>query len=266
MHRILAILFAATLSASAVDVDLGRITDLYAVPVSAGQATFTVASGGGGGPTEFTVVTNMLALYHLNNNTYDEVSTSSGTTSGVPAYVAGDRLGSHDVYISSGNYITTVNNALIVGQSELTLMLWLKFALFRSNGGVLLCRGSDNAHSIGLMQRTGDKVCAGIADRYGTISGALATNQWYHIAATYSNNAGTVAVRLYLDGALISSGSEAGMLSPFAADDYFRIGFDDEAYQGPRITTGWFDEAAVFNRVLPSNEVYAIYQSQKESP
>ena len=83
---------------------------------------------------------------------------------------------------------------------------------------------------------------------------ALATDQWYHLAAVRSNN----MVFLYIDGALANSGAVGAIRS---SSFPLQLGGNPNATTTESLS-GQLDEAAVFGRALSSAEIAGLYTAR----
>jgi len=96
-----------------------------------------------------------------------------------------------------------------------------------------------------------------------TASGALARNQWQHVALTYDQQGGLAV--LYINGVRALT-QLLGFLSPnTAAPLYFGYRFPGSPFfNGAPPFAGAMDEIALYNRVLSEPEVRAIYEARAE--
>jgi Concanavalin A-like lectin/glucanases superfamily/PKD domain/Bacterial Ig domain len=84
-------------------------------------------------------------------------------------------------------------------------------------------------------------------------SGALPTNQWHHVAVIYDRtNTNIGNLRLYVNGLQTGAASNISLLMP---QDLVIIGGHDSTNNTQRWFDGWFDDVALWRRVLTSNEV-----------
>jgi hypothetical protein len=84
-------------------------------------------------------------------------------------------------------------------------------------------------------------------------AGALTTNQWHHVAVTFDRtNTNIGNFRLYVNGLLTGAASNISLLMP---QDLVVIGGHDSTNNTQRWFDGWFDDVALWRRVLTSNEV-----------
>lgn len=89
----------------------------------------------------------------------------------------------------------------------------------------------------------------GGSNKVSTPSGGVGWNTWSHIAMTYDGS----VVRLYVNGTL--SGISAPLTTVF--NNAFKFGYAIVASSS--YFTGQLDEVALYNRVLPVDEIRAVF-------
>lgn len=86
---------------------------------------------------------------------------------------------------------------------------------------------------------------------YDTVSASVTvnTNRWYHVASTFAGDGG--AMKLYLDGVEVASGTATAGNGTIAQNDLMEIG------RGPSSSEveGYLDDVAFFSDVLTAAEV-----------
>jgi hypothetical protein len=88
----------------------------------------------------------------------------------------------------------------------------------------------------------------------GYISNIL--NSWGHLACVYDGS----ALRLYINGAEISSASASGANNVGAYNTNLTIGSD---WIGSKLVVGKIDDVRLYNRALSAAEIKAIYNATK---
>ena len=86
------------------------------------------------------------------------------------------------------------------------------------------------------------------------LSGDLALNRWVHATMTYSGG----AMKLFVDGHLVSQDSVSGKLLNFPLSPRIHLGFDSIG----DYFAGKMDEVRIYNRALSVNEVGQLYQKE----
>lgn len=97
----------------------------------------------------------------------------------------------------------------------------------------------------------------GEAPNGGFGPGPLTTGVWHHVAYVVSSSGGTSTLRLYVNGAFISSRTVATSLINFPA---ILFGRHRSTVAQDREWDGMLDELALWNRALSANEVLETYQ------
>lgn len=84
-------------------------------------------------------------------------------------------------------------------------------------------------------------------------TGSLPTNQWHHVAVTFDRtNTNIGNFRLYVNGLLTGAASNISLLMP---QNLVIVGGHASTNNTQRWFDGWFDDVALWRRVLTSNEV-----------
>lgn len=92
-----------------------------------------------------------------------------------------------------------------------------------------------------------------------TTSASFNDGTWHHVVATQ----GQSGMRLYVDGKLQGTNSETGA-QPY--NGYWRVGGDTTWGSSSAFLNATFDEAAVYNRVLPADDIATHYAVGSATP
>jgi len=148
--------------------------------------------------------------------------------------------------ISAWVYMTDASNFAIFSKAQSTTR---EYALDTGGSDNLIFRIYDSAHTVYIGVTT-----------FGAF-GALTAyeNQWVHICATYDASRAYTGMKLYINGAAISTAqSDAGSYTAMhntGEDAQFGRMYDAQAL----MTTGFIDETSAFNKELSSAEVLELY-------
>ena len=209
---------------------------------------------------------SLVAYYPLDGTATDSITSSNGTwgadvveTNDVPFAAAGTAA---SLNRAANAYVTTVNAALLHGESAFTLAGWAKVRSYNFVGGLFYSHSVAQGY-FGLRQYTSSEtVFSGLYTQAGNTPGAaveIVNGDWFHISQTYTKDSTS---KLYINGILQDeSAPNAGTVYQTAA---ILIGYD--ASSAARKTDGVCDEWGVWNRELTSNEVYRIYSEQLTYP
>jgi PKD repeat protein len=208
------------------------------------------------------------AVYSASPELFWRLGESAGTTasdSGVNgnpgAYVSGVQLGAAGALVGVGNTAATFDGAsgLLASSAQFanptTYSEELWFSTTTTNGGKLIGFGSSATGTSGsydrhvYMENDGRLTFGTWTGQTNTITSPTGYNDgaWHHLVATQSS----VGMRLYLDGALVASGSQPG------AQDYtgyWRVGGDTTWGPQPWFA-GTIDEVAVYSSALTAEQV-----------
>ncbi len=193
--------------------------------------------------------TNIVAIYHLNNNYQDSKAGSFGTPVGSPSFSSAAKFGSHAVSLNGSSHVITADSSLLNGKNEATFACWIKLASYSTWGGILLAYSGSTY--LGLEQQNNGRIVLA-AGGYMISPTSIATGRWTFVAGTISR---TQRV-LYFDGLPVVS--QSGTFGTIVQDDYLKIGFDD--YSADRTSKGLIDEVLVYDRALSAEEILALYR------
>lgn len=240
--RILIILFALTLSASAQricppnQVNRNGLVGRWLVP---GKQTGSVAQ-----PT--------LCLDDSGNGNH-------GTTSSSPNYGV---IYSRPAMNFNGSQ--AINTTYQLGTaSAFTLTAWVRATSWTSAYNNMVGRnrvGSSDRYVLLLVKSNGKmapylSANSGVSNYDGTGINTLEVNTWYHLVYVYSSTGGTV---VYVNANVDGTGAAKGAILPDQGG--LVIAWDP---QNPRYFNGAIAEVRAYNRVLSAAEIRAIYQGEQ---
>jgi hypothetical protein len=174
-----------------------------------------------------------------------------GTASWSPA----GRFGNALSFNGSSSMVTVNDSNSLDLTTGMTLEAWVNPSVVNSAWRDVIYKGNDN-YFLEATSNNGSRPVAGAivngsyAEAYG--SSALAVNTWTHLAETYDGS----AVRLYINGVLISSSPATGALA--TSSNPLQIGGD--TIYGQHFA-GLIDEVRIYNRALSASEILADMNS-----
>ncbi len=158
----------------------------------------------------------------------------------------------HLYFDGRNDYADDIN--VIDGWSEATLMTWIK--IDPSATGTQIIAGQDEFY----FQLNANKSVTANANGSTVTTGTnLNTNQWYHIAATYSSTDNIF--RLYKNGLEVGNTAISGSLPSDASS--FTIGREPDT--NSKYYHGYIDELRVFNKALSANEIQKMVYQEIEN-
>ena len=189
---------------------------------------------------------------NMSNGTYyGGVSQRSASTVSDPAYAA----------TFDGNDDLVSSNAQYSNPRNYSEEIWVKTTT--NSGGKLIGFGASQTGTSANYDRhvymsNDGKVTFGVWTGFtNTITTPTALNdgKWHHVVATQSTNVG---MALYVDGRLVGTN---GQTESQAYAGYWRIGGDNHWGCCSPFLSGTLDEAAIYAKVLTSEQVKAHYEA-----
>ncbi len=208
--------------------------------------------------------TNLKAYYRMESNV-NEASPDGYNLTAVnsPTYEAGQFGNAIKLARASSMYASIVNASCpnLNISSDMTLFGWAKLASLGNAVATILSKFNNANQGYILYVDSNNKVnftCSGLASNTNVTSNTvLTTGTFYFIVGVY--NSTTQKLSIYINGVLDNSVAASGSIQtntvPFAAGASFQGGGDTAA----NFLDGDIDDAAVFNRVLSTDEILGIY-------
>jgi PKD repeat protein len=205
-----------------------------------------------------TLPAGLTAWWRGEANTDEYVAARSGTWVGSASYGAG-QVG-QAFHFDGSNYVTVPDDpAWAFGTQPFTIETWVKASSSPGGwGGDAL----DLLNQAGAWELFGHRVfdgtqqlIFGLFPNHGiAVKFPGLTEQWYHFAVTRSDTVYT----LYVDGAKVGSDSDTFLNSLPDVAEPLKIGYGFFANYSSYVTTGYIDEASIYNRALSASEIAAI--------
>jgi hypothetical protein len=245
------------------------------------EKSFFVPVNGGYTASSQIAASNLTAYWAFENGYKDSVSGTDGTPNNSSAISFVNGFLGKAVEVSSPGYINTNVGSTIAGLTSFTMACWIKQPTSLSSGPTtyipfslnqagysweqtklfMLFNNADNAsNSYG-------KVC--LMDQWfdaGQVWPKMLDGDWHQM--TISFNGTTGALRVYVDGVLLSQTSSTTFKtqSDFGGADSFTLGGPDD---NAHTVNGWMnslsgdlDEFRVYNKELNLEEVQGLYALQ----
>ena len=219
-----------------------------------------------------------MACYPFNGSTVDATGNGNdGTVNG--ATLTTDRFGKvNSAYNFDGNSYISVSPEQFKNQSY-SYAVWVNLATLPiegDNNSFFSVGGPGADQNITVLNKyfsdsnTGFSAGgynAGTPIISNNLTGTLpATGRWYHLVVTRDN----VAVKLYVDGVLISDNSlnvGTNNTDPAYANPTYAVIGSRVGQNGYfQFTTGILDDIYLYNRAITAEEVTALYQTSKSTP
>lgn len=220
-------------------------------------------AGGGGDPTPPTLLTDLMAGWHLDEVGGTVFSELIADNDGVSTALLGasGKFGLGQSFTGATTYSRVVYDASldISGLDELTVSLWVKFnTLAVADGQNLFCLKTSDANYWSILIRVdaddalvfyAKNTDATVYESETAIS-AFATDTWYNIICTVNGTGNPLEI--YIDGAdaVSSADNFSGSLLPFNQYVYIGSGSSSDV----SYTRGTLDEPYMWSRPLTGDE------------
>jgi hypothetical protein len=175
------------------------------------------------------------------------------------------KLGQALSFDGVNDYVNVPYNASfdIDNTQSLSVSMWFKATSFPGAGVYSKLFGRNNIGNTGyqcFIYQSEQRVTCYVRDTVGhsdTFTANINLNEWYHLVYVIDgtgNGTGTI----YLDN-VATVNSNLNDTNPFGGGGSFRLGYSDIGTAG--YFTGSLDDVRIYNRVLSSTEISAIYNS-----
>ncbi len=201
----------------------------------------------------------LVAAYSFNEGSGSTVADASGNgNTGAISNATWTAAGKYgDALVFNGqNSLITVSDAASLHLTAMTLEAWVNPSEVSSAWRDVIYKGNDNyflevTSNPGGYPAGGATLGGSAVVTYGTAD--VPVNSWTHLAATYDGS----TVRLYVNGALVSSQSHSGNIAPSSRP--LQIGGDGILGQ---FFKGTIDEVRIYNTALTQSQI----QSDMNTP
>ncbi len=192
-----------------------------------------------------------------------------------------DSLSGHDGVLENGPQWTTegqidgaldfdgFNDQVIVPHDEslasfsaLTISAWIQNqSTFFGSAHRIISKESNGQNNNFWLALSGQYLYLGIGGSFFTPSTVFSPDQWYHVVATFDDDANMV--RIFVDGVEVYTQSTSASLSTNTADIVIGSNWENKAWDG------LLDDVRLYDQALTSEEIAALYNmgaGQGESP
>lgn len=230
---------------------------------SESTAAYPALVGSSGATSDDNLMDQIFAIWHLDETSGTVIQDSSGNgnhldVSGTLSPNSSNSILGAAANIGNGQCYRLQSTATVTG--PYTFAAWAQASFF--TGGARSIGASRDGGENGFMlqfAQNGGNVTAMIGDGTTQLSFpspaiALQANRWYHVVVVAATN----GWRMYLDGTLISSGSQSG--TPFLSDNTRRLILGGGYTNCSEPLYGIMDEVAIWRRALHDTEVVQLYR------
>jgi hypothetical protein len=215
---------------------------------------------------KISLVDDLISYYRFDEssgNASDSVGGNTLTNNGATAYATGKINNGADIEYNNNNYfsITHASQSGLNITGDLSISCWVKPESFTENAVLVAKGGASVNNGYNLILLTSGKIASdifeanGSDDSYVRTSDVLSTGTWYYITMTYTASTGKILI--YINGSLANLEVDTqNATSIYANTDPFTIG---SGSTGSNSYDGIIDEVGVWNRILTSTEITALY-------
>jgi len=195
---------------------------------------------------------SLVGYWTLDNDAKDSSGNANhGTAYGDASNTREGRVGGAYDFDGNGDYIVAGSTNIPIGSAPRTVSFWAKPQEW-GDGNYLIHYGSNTARqSFGFdMDSSGNmQLFTSDDDLIFPIGHSL--NEWVHIVGTYDGN---LNISVYVDGDYVASKALGGTLNTASSQVYIGASTNGDSF-----FNGSIDELAIYNRVLPAEEIEGMY-------
>lgn len=203
----------------------------------------------------------LLAYYSFSGNTNDE-SGNGHNAFNTGVQPATDRFGNQDAcmyFYGDRNYLTIPNNPAFNNLKELTIAAWIRTS--NKDWSVILSKGDNRKYQYGLTVNTGNVMIAAwtyTGENHLRTEGFAADGQWHYVVGVVREDN---FASLYIDGVLRATDNSPKSVWCKSGDADIKIGCRLTNGHEDGFFKGYIDDVSIYNRVLPENEILALYHA-----
>lgn len=192
-----------------------------------------------------------VSLWHFDEGTgltaNDEPGSNDLSISGATTWTSG-KDGNALVFINFEGMASKIKPTnLPTGNSSRTLSIWIKPNAIGTLQGIMGYGSITPNKLFALYISPGGKFALNTGNPLEEFGEAISIGKWHYVTITYENNG---AAKAYINGVLKREGTYVSPLE--TADDILAVGYQ---------LSGITDEAAIWDRALSKEEVYALYST-----
>lgn len=217
--------------------------------------------------------TNFKGVWHLDEASgttiYDSTSNANNGTkvsSTEPNPTGSGKVNGAQVFDGVNDVITVTDNATL-RPTNVTVEAWVKSATstWNTSGWIVAQRTNAGGHGFIVHPNQGATTITGYVGINGTwssiTSGVISDiTTWHHVAWTYNG-----AMKLYIDGALVTQISVGGNITYTGTSNYLTIGSDDPDGAAGRFGNGQLDEVRISSVARSDAWIAAVYKSETDT-
>jgi prepilin-type N-terminal cleavage/methylation domain-containing protein len=189
---------------------------------------------------------------------------NAGTWSGAGIHYATGKAGSYaGQFASSTSDFVNVpdSTSTKVLTSAVTVLAWINPGTLNSSctasGNAIAIKGSSSVSFNYGMSLSNTTLCTWYNNTNGTFAATISSGTWQFVAVTQT----TSAAQYFYNGDLIGQTSNAYVMTNTAQP--LRIGSGASSGAADRFFSGLIDDVRVYNRVLSSGEIQALYNATR---
>ncbi len=189
---------------------------------------------------------------------------NNGTLTNGPTY--NTDAGGNIVFDGSNDYVAVTSAASIKNTSNLSLEGWVFISSAMNYYGGIVGKGTTDADEeyCLLVHSVNSKVYMDVGSSGGPYTDAtfsFSLNTWYHIIGTHERVAGSSAIKIYVNGSLLSSST----VNPTNAvnDNATNVSVGSRFNGGTSVWNGKIATARIYTRTLSATEVLQNYNATK---
>ena len=187
-----------------------------------------------------------------------------GASTAAPTY--NTDAGGNIVFDGSNDYVAVTSAASIKNTSTLSLEGWVFISSAMNYYGGIVGKGTsdtDEEYCL-LVHSVNSKVYMDVGSTGGPYTDAtfsFSLNTWYHIIGTHERVAGSSAIKIYVNGSLLSSST----VNPTNAvnDNATNVSVGSRYNAGTSVWNGKIATARIYNKTLSATEVLQNYNALK---
>ena len=217
----------------------------------------TLAWGAGAGEEE--TISNLIAHWKLDESSgliaVESINGFDGGLQNNPEWEAAGRIDGALFFDNVNAQVVVPHSDLLSPEKALTLSAWVyNDAASLVDSYRIISKESLGANDNYFLAMQSNSLFLGIGGSFFNPAVSLSANQWYHIVATFDDDADEV--RMYIDGIEVLSEATNASLTPNTDDLY--IGSNWEEYKW---WEGLIDDVRLYDRALTFEEIDELFQS-----
>ena len=225
---------------------------------------------------DYMVVDNssaLIAFLPMDYDVLDASNSNDGTVTGNTTFTDGPEISStHSMRkafsLDGSSYITLANesNFDFDYDDTFSVAFWVKMASISADQGLIM-KSNDLTTGIGwgiYFNNTGDTISFKLADGTTaytvTSSTAFTTSKYNHIVVTYDGSSNRSGMKIYVNGALETTGTSSAISNPITNNSSVVIGAESDA--GSKLTA-YIDDVQIWNTTLGTSDITDLFSGKQ---